>query len=107
MRKLLFIIFLTSPLFGCIPAMIVAVTVDSVKSTQERDEFNREIHEINRLRVDAGQPPLDYCTEKYNFDKYWARKDPKCNKKVKELDGGKKGYTSREYEQMHEVIENR
>jgi len=52
-------------------------------------------------------PPLDLCTEKYKFDKYWARQDPECKEKIKEFDEGETAYTSMEAEQLQEVMEKK
>jgi len=94
-------------LTGCVPVMIGAIAYSSVKSSQQKKEFVNDFHTTNVLRHEAGLPPLDLCTEKYKFDKYWARQDPECKEKIKEFDKDEKAYTSKEAEQLQSVIENR
>ncbi len=94
-------------LSGCIPVMVGAVAYSSVKKSSQQREFIRDFHTNNLLRQDAGLPPLDLCTEKYKFDKYWARQDPECKEKVKEFDKDENAYSSKEAEQLQGVIENR
>lgn len=92
---------------GCIPALVAATAYSSVKTSSEHRKFIRDFHASNALRQETGLPPLDLCTEKYKFDKYWARQDPECKETVKKLDKDEKAYTSREAEQLQGVIENR
>lgn len=92
---------------GCIPVMVGAIAYSSAKTGEQRREFNRDFHTNNTLREQAGLEPLDICTEKYKFDKYWARQDPECTEKVKEFDKDEKTYTSKEAEQLQGVIEKR
>ena len=92
---------------GCVPVMIGAVAYSSVKSSQQKKEFIKDFHSTNVQRHQAGLPPLDLCTEKYKFDKYWARQDPECKEQIKEFDKDEKVYTSKEAEQLQGVVENR
>ena len=94
-------------LSGCIPVMVSAVAYSSVKKSSQQREFIRDFHTNNVLRQEAGLPPLDLCTEKYKFDKYWARQSPECKEKIKEFDKDEKAYSSKEAEQLQGVIENR
>ncbi len=87
--------------------MVGAVAYSSVKTSSQRREFVRDFHANSALRQQAGLPPLDICTEKYKFDKYWARQDPECKEKIKEFDKDEKAFTSKEAEQLQGVIENR
>ncbi len=97
-------IFLLS---GCVPVIVGAVAYSSVKTSEQRREFVRDFHTNNVLREEAGLEPLDLCTEKYKFDKYWARQDPECRDVVDEFDKDEPAYTSKEAEQLQGVIENR
>ena len=56
----------------------------------------------NMERTQDGLPPLDLCTEKYNFDKYWAMEDPKCKEVIKRLDPDP-DFTSREAEDLDKM----
>lgn len=94
-------------LSGCIPVMVGAIAYSSAKTGEQRREFIRDYHTNNTLREQAGLEPLDLCTEKYKFDKYWARQDPECKEKVKEFDKDEQTHTSKEAEQLQGVIENR
>jgi len=85
-------------LSGCVETFLITKAVTyQVETKQERDEFNINFDEINKLRIVAGHPPLDYCIEKYKFDKSWIMNDHTCYRKVKEY---KKEYSSIENEQM-------
>jgi len=94
-------------LVGCIPAAIIAVGYSSAKTVEQRRKFIENFHTTTILRHEAGLPPLDLCTEKYKFDKYWARQDPECKEKIKEFNEGETTYTSREAEQLQEVMEKK
>lgn len=98
---------LTVCLSGCVPLTVAAIAYSSAKTGEQRREFVNNFHTNNVLRQEAGLPPLDICTEKYKFDKYWARQDPECKEKIKEFDKDEKAYTSKEAEQLQSVIENR
>ena len=94
---LLVLIFTIVSLSGCLEGI--------GQPDPRRYKFEKEFYETNKLRIDAGHPPLNYCEEKYKANKYWARQDPSCDEIVTELDGGEKVFTSREYELLHDVIE--
>jgi len=105
-RECLLLVFLCIWAYGCIPT-IGAVVQHSVNTKRERRAFVENFHITNILRHEAGLPPLDLCTEKYKFDKYWARQDPECKDKIKEFDKGEKVYTTQEVEQLQEIIEKK
>lgn len=92
---------------GCVPAMIGAIAYSSIQSGQQKKEFVKDFHNTNFLRLEAGLPPLDLCTEKYKYDKYWARQSPECKEKIKEFDKDETVYISKESEQLQGVMENR
>jgi len=86
-RVCLLLVFLCIWAYGCIP-IIGGIVSHSIGTTRERREFVENLHTTNILRHEAGLPPLDLCTEKYKFDKNWARQDPECKDKIKEFDKG-------------------
>ena len=49
-----------------------------------------------------GLEPLDLCTEKYNFDKYWAMEDPNCKEVVNKLDPDPE-FNTREAEELDKL----
>ncbi len=57
---------------------------------QARQEFIQKFQETNLEREKAGLAPLDLCTEKYNFDRGWAMKDPNCKKRILAYEAGDK-----------------
>ncbi len=90
----IFVLFLS----GCVETMLInKAATDAVETKQERDEFNKNFDEINELRIVAGHQPLNYCIEKYKFDKNWIMNDHKCYRKVRRF---KKQHSSIENEQM-------
>ena len=60
---------------GCIPTIIGAAVYKSSKTRQAKESFIEQFNATNLEREKAGLPPLDLCTEKYNFDKKWADDD--------------------------------
>jgi len=60
------------------------------QTEQARQEFIQNFQETNLEREKAGLAPLDLCTEKYNFDRSWALKDPNCKKRIKAYEAGDK-----------------
>jgi len=75
---------------GCIPTIIGAVAYKSSKTRQAKESFIEQFNETNLEREKAGLPPLDLCTEKYNFDKKWADDDPICAERIAKYEAGDK-----------------
>lgn len=96
------ILILTICLYGCVPALAGGMIYGSVKSKQERQKFMRNFNITNMERTQSGLPPLDLCTEKYNFDKYWAMEDPNCKEIVERLDPNPE-FNTREAEELDKL----
>ncbi len=75
---------------GCIPTIIGAVAYKSSKTRQAKESFIEQFNATNLEREKAGLPPLDLCTEKYNFDKKWADDDPVCAERIAKYEAGDK-----------------
>jgi len=56
----------------------------------DRQQFIQHFQQTNLEREKAGLAPLDLCTEKYNFDRGWAMKDPNCKKRILAYEAGDK-----------------
>lgn len=73
---------------GCIPTIIGAVAYNSGKKKESRSQFMANFNQTNLEREKAGLPPLDLCTEKYNFDEGWANNDPVCAERIEKYKAG-------------------
>jgi len=69
-------------------AIFIPNIVNSIKeqNKENKDQYMAELNKTNEHRLKNGLRPLDICTEKYNFDKSWAREDPGCDEVVRRLD---------------------
>ena len=96
------LVLLSISISGCVPLIAGGMLYSSVKSNQEKKEFLNNFNMTNIERSNMGLEPLDLCTEKYNFDKYWAMEDPNCEEVVKRLDPDP-DFTSREAEELDKL----
>lgn len=87
---------------SCVPMIAGGMIYGSVKSKKEKQKFMHEFNITNIERSNMGQEPLDLCTEKYIFDKYWAMEDPTCKETVKKLDPDPE-FTTREAEELDKM----
>jgi len=100
--SVLIIPLLTILISSCVPIIAGGMIYGSVKSKKEKQKFMHNLIMTNMERTQNDLPPLDLCTEKYNFDKYWAMEDPKCKEVVKRLDPDPE-FTSREAEELDKM----
>jgi len=65
----------------------------------------QDFHFTNIERTHNGLPLLDLCTEKYNFDKNWAKHYLSCEEIVKTLEPESEvsKIPSRNVEQLHKM----
>ena len=96
------LVLLSISISGCVPLIAGGMLYSSVKSNQEKKEFLNNFNMTNIERSNMGLEPLDLCTEKYNFDKYWAMEDPNCEEVVEHLDPNP-DFTSREAEELDKL----
>lgn len=77
---------------GCLAvvggAAVGGVIYHDAKKKQSREEFTASLRQTNLEREKSGLAPLDMCTEKYDFDRSWARQDPECRAKVDRYEHG-------------------
>ena len=60
---------------SCAPVLIGSVAYKSSKTKKQRQQFITEFNKTNLEREKAGLEPLDFCTEAYNFDRKWVKKN--------------------------------
>ena len=60
----------------------------SLRAKEEKRVFMNDFNITNIERKRVGLPPLDLCTEKYHFDKGYAKDDPVCKKRVEAYEAG-------------------
>ncbi len=58
------------------------------KKKQSREQFMADFRATNLEREKAGLEPLDLCSEKYQYDKGWAKQDPVCRERMKRYERG-------------------
>ncbi len=73
---------------GCLPVLVGGAFYHDAKKKQTREEFISEFHKTNVEREKNGLEPLDLCTEKYHFDRSWARQDPNCRERIDRYEKG-------------------
>lgn len=73
---------------GCLAVLVGGAFYHDAKKKQTRGSFMTELHKTNLEREKNGLEPLDHCTEKYHFDRGWARQDPGCRPRIKRYEQG-------------------
>lgn len=75
---------------SCAAALVGGAFYKSSKTKQAKKEFMDNFNKTNIEREKLGLPPLDLCSEKYQFDEGWAMDDPICKKKIEAYEAGDK-----------------
>lgn len=75
-------------LAGCAPALIGAALTEPSHTRESREQFQRRFDGTNLARREQAQPELDQCSERYWFDRSWARKDRVCAARVRRYENG-------------------
>lgn len=77
---------------GCLAvvggAAVGGAIYHDAKKKQSREEFTASFRQTNLEREKSGLAPLDMCTEKYDFDRSWARQDPECRGRIDRYERG-------------------
>lgn len=73
---------------GCVAVLVGGAFYHDAKKKQTRESFMTGFHKINLEREKNGLELLDHCTEKYHFDRGWARQDPACRTRIKRYEQG-------------------
>lgn len=102
--SLLMLSLLSICLSGCMVAAGLAAH-EMIETNKKRDKFMYEYQVTNIERTQQGLLPLDLCTEKYKFDKNWAKQDRSCEEIVKTLEPESEvsKFSSRDAEQLHNM----
>lgn len=73
---------------GCLPVFVGGMFYHDAKKKQTRQSFMADFRNTNLEREKNGLEPLDLCTEKYHFDRSWAREDRECRERIKLYEAG-------------------
>jgi hypothetical protein len=79
--KLIAVALICSLSTGCIPAMIIALAVDSntqAKNQATRQQFIKDFNARNDDREAKKLPALSWCEEVLRFDKVWWKQQKEC-----------------------------
>ena len=73
---------------GCLPVLIGGAFYHDAQKKKSREHFMASFHATNVEREENGLPPLDLCTEKYQYDPGWAKRDPACRERIRRYENG-------------------
>ncbi len=76
------------PLTGCLPVLVGGMFHQDATKRKSRQEFMASFRTTNLEREKAELDPLDICSEKYQYDRKWAKVDPECRKRIKRYEAG-------------------
>jgi len=68
--------------------LLGAAMTDPSRTRESRDQFTRRFKSTNLARREQGQLELDQCSERYWFDRHWARKDRACAARIRRYENG-------------------
>lgn len=73
---------------GCLPVLVGGLFYQEAEQREDRQQFMDGVRKTNLEREKNGLEPLDLCSEKYQFDRAWAMKDPNCRARIKRYEAG-------------------
>ena len=78
---------------GCVAALVGGAVAGGyvyhdAKKRESRESFMSNFRYNNLEREKSGLIPLDICTEKYHFDRKWAREDYNCRRRINKYEAG-------------------
>lgn len=73
---------------GCVPVLIGGAFYHDAQKKKSREQFLIGFYQTNADRESNELVPLDLCTEKYHYDRAWARKDPTCRQRIDRYEDG-------------------
>lgn len=95
MKKIVTSIFLLVILScsGCVAALVGGAVAGGyvyhdAKKREVRESFMANYRYHNLEREKSGLEPLDLCTEKYHFDRNWARENYNCRRRINQYEAG-------------------
>lgn len=69
-------------------SVAVSAGADAYDRKADRDRFEGRYAALNRSRRVTGKLPLDLCSERYWFERSWARKDDACAARIRRYENG-------------------
>ena len=89
--SLLCLVFLSCT--GCVAALIGGAVAGGyvyhdAKKREVRESFMANYRYHNLEREKSGLAPLDLCSEKYHFDRDWARENYECRRRINRYEAG-------------------